>query len=56
MGSLQILILGSDFMKIVIIIIGIIFIVIFLLFLECSLILAKREDEYMEKCLNLKKQ
>lgn len=41
-------------MKIVIIIIGIIFIVIFLLFLECSLILAKKEDEYMER--NFKKR
>lgn len=42
-------------MKTVIIIIGIIFIVLFLLFLECSLILAKMEDEYMERCLNIKK-
>lgn len=42
-------------MKIFIILFGIIFIVLFLLFLECSLILAKREDEYMERCLNIKK-
>lgn len=41
-------------MKIFLIIIGIIFVIIFLLFLECSLILAKREDEYMEIYLNFK--
>ena len=41
-------------MKIFLIIIGIIFVIIFLLFLECSLILAKREDEYMKIYLNFK--
>lgn len=41
-------------MKIFLIIIGIIFVIIFLLFLECSLILAKREDEYMESNLEIK--
>lgn len=35
-------------MKSILIILGIIFIIIFLLFIECSLILAKREDEYMD--------
>ncbi len=38
-------------MNIILILLGII-IIIFLLFLECSLIIAKREDEYMEKLFN----
>ena len=38
-------------MNIILILLGII-IIIFLLFLECSLIIAKREDEYMEILFN----
>ena len=41
-------------MRVILILIGIILIIIFLIFLECSLILAKREDEYIDKNFKLK--
>ena len=41
-------------MRIILILFIIILISIFLIFLECCLIIAKREDEYIEKYSNIK--
>lgn len=41
-------------MRIILILFIIILISIFLIFLECCLIIAKREDEYIEKYFNIK--